>query len=126
MAVKKVKYSMPRGDSRSLPVNLPVASYTVGSKIFFALKTAVDNVVDDSSAVLRKTLTDANIILNDGVNVHYILSLVPADTFNITPATYVAEFEVVNATQQTVLTFPDPATAIMQFTITGDVNRRTT
>lgn len=127
-------YSMPRGDSRSITIAIPVATYSTGSSIFFALKTAVDNILDDSTAVLKKTLTDANITSNDGTNVNYLLELTPEDTTVITPATYRAEFEFVNAAAQTsptdptgvVISFPDPGTSLFYIEITGDINRRIT
>jgi len=116
---------MPRGDSRSLPIAIPVGTYSVGASIFFALKVAVDNILDDSSAVLKKTLTDANITSTDATNVHYLLVLTPSDTNSIAPATYFAELEFVNAAKTVVISYPDPEVNIWQFQITGDVNRRT-
>lgn len=124
MAVRTITYSMPRGDSRSLPIAVPVGTYSAGASIFFALKTVIDADATDSAAVLRKTLTDANITSNDGVNVNYLLSLVPADTTNITPATYFAEFEFVSADKSVVISYPDPALSIFKIQITGEVNRR--
>lgn len=125
MAVKTITYSMPRGDSRSLPLAVPVATYSTGASIFFTLKTVVDNNIDDSQAVLTKTLTDANITSNDGTNVNYLLSLVPSDTNTLTPLTYFAEFEFVNAAKTQVITYPDPSIAQFKIQITGDVTRRT-
>lgn len=125
MAFKTLSYSMPRGDSRSLPIAVPVGTYSTNMKIFFALKTVVDNITDDSSAVLRKTLTDADITGTDSTNVNYLLQLAPADTNSITPATYLAELEIVSADQSVVITYPDPSVAKWNFQITGEVNRRT-
>ena len=123
--VQKIKYSMPRGDSRSLPVALTADTYSAGASVFFGLKTVVDDDLADSTAVLKKTLTDADIIIHDVDYVHYLLQLLPTDTNTIPPAVYLAEFEFVSADGLTVLTYPDPSIAVWQFTITGDVNRRT-
>src|ERR1035441_2232518 len=123
---KIVTYSMPRGDSRSLPFSIPVGTYSVGASIFFALKTAVDNVANDSTAVLKKTLTDANITSNDGVNVNYVLSILPSDTNSFTDAqlaTYLAELEFVSLDGLTVITYPDPEQQIWKWTITGEIGR---
>ncbi len=122
--IKHLTYSMPRGDSRTLPIALPVDTYAAGASLFFAIKEEVDNVLDDSSAVLLKELTDADITSTDDTDVHYLLVLEPADTNTIDPAQYRAELEYVSADQSVVITFPDPAKAVWDFTITGDINRR--
>ena len=116
---------MPRGDSRSLPLAIPVTTYSLGASIFFTLKTVIDNNIDDSQAVLRKTLTDANITSNDGVNVNYLLVLAPVDTNTLTPTTYFAEFEFVSSDKSVVITYPDPSVEVLKMQITGDVTRRT-
>lgn len=125
--VQTLSYSMPRGDSRSIPLAIPVGTYSAGASIFFALKVAIDDVLNDSSAFLLKKLTDADIVSNDGTNVNYLLQLEPADTNGLTtvPTTFFAEFEFVSADQNTVITYPDESVAILQWTITPDVNRRT-
>ena len=125
MAVKTLKYSMPRGDSRTLPLAVPVGTYSTGASVFFALKSQVDDDSDDSTAVFKTELTDADITSTDAENVHYLLTIAPSDTDSITPAAYRAEFEFVSADKSVVITFPDPAKQILEFTITGDVNRRT-
>lgn len=124
MAVKTLKYSMPRGDTKTLPVSIPVGTYSVGASIFFALKKTIDANITDSSAVLRKTLTDANITSTDAVNVNYLMIITPSDTTNINPDTYFAEFEFVSADKSNVITYPDRDISEWRFTITGDVNRR--
>lgn len=126
MAVKKIVYSMPRGDSRSFPIAIPITTYSAGASIFFALKTTADNVLDDASAVLKKTLTDVNITSTDSVNKNYLLNLTPTDTTGITPATYRAELEFVSADKTIVISYPDPNVTLWEFQITGDINRRTT
>lgn len=123
---KVIKYSMPRGDTRLLPVALPLGTYTVGASIFFALKTSIDAVVTDDSAVLKKALTDDDIVSVDAINVNYDLLFQPPDTTNITPGVYFAELEFVSADKSVVITYPDPDTAQWKFTITGEVNRRIT
>jgi hypothetical protein len=123
--VKTVTYSMPRGDTRSLPVSVPIGTYSVGASIFFGMKTGIDADITDSSAVLKKTLTDANIQSTTATTVNYLLVLTPADTTNITPATYFAEFEFVSADKSVVISYPDPDVSIFKIKITGDVNRRT-
>lgn len=124
MAVKTKTYSMPRGDTRSLPIAIPVGTYSAGANIYFAMKLAIDADSTDSAAVLKKVLSDANIVSTDATNVHYILKFVPADTTNVTPATYFAEFEFVSADKSVVITYPDPDLMIFKIKITGDVNRR--
>lgn len=128
---KKLSYSMPRGDTRSLPVSIPVGTYTAGSHIYFTIKPIddVDGASTDSTAVLIKTLSDADITSTDATNVNYLLTLAPDDTNTITPGVYRAEFEYVDTstTPDTVITYPDPdrkTGAILLWTITGDVTRR--
>lgn len=125
MAVKTIKYSMPRGDSRTLPIAVPVDTYSAGASIFFALKAQVDDDAADSTAVFKTELTDADITSTDADNVNYLLSIAPSDTNSVTPAVYRAEIEFVSSDQSIVITFPDPSKQIWEFTITGDINRRT-
>ena len=125
-AIRNIKYSMPRGDSRTFPIAVPVATYSVGASLFFALKLVVDDDADDSTAVLRKQLTDTAITSIDATDVHYLMVLDPVDTDQIVPKIYRAELEFVSLDKSIVITFPDPAIAIWNFEITGDINRRTT
>lgn len=115
---------MPRGDSRSFPLQVPTSSYSVGTKVFFALKSVPDNVLDDSSAVLKKQFGDSNITSNTGGTVTYALALTPSDTNLITPGVYRAEIEIVSADSLTVISYPDPSVAIWNFEISADINRR--
>jgi len=124
--IRTIKYSMPRGDSRTFPIAVPVATYSAGASLFFALKKVVDDDADDSTAVLKKELTDADIVSTDADDKHYLMVLDPIDTDAIPPAIYLAELEFVSADKSIVITFPDPAIAKWTFEITGDVNRRTT
>jgi hypothetical protein len=126
MAIKTLKYSMPRGDSRTLPIAVPLATYSVGASLFFAIKPDVDNDLADATAAFKTELTDADITSTDADNVNYLLTLAPANTNTITPGVYRAEIEFVSADKSVVITFPDPAKQIWEFTITGDINRRTT
>lgn len=116
---------MPRGDSRTLPIAVPVDTYSAGASIFFALKAQVDDDAADSTAVFKTELTDADITSTDADNVNYLLSIAPSDTNSVTPAVYRAEIEFVSSDQSIVITFPDPSKQIWEFTITGDINRRT-
>lgn len=123
---KKIKYSMPRGDSRTLPLAVPLSTYSVGASIFFALKKIIDDDADDSTGFALKKLTDADIVSTDATHKHYVLALGPSDTNLIPPDTYLAELEFVSADKSVVITFPDAAVAVWHFEITGDVNRRVT
>lgn len=122
-----LKYSMPRGDTRTLSIALPIATYSTGASLFFTLKPLadVDAATTDTTAVLQKTLTDANITSTTATNKNYTLTLSPSDTNSITPGVYRAEIEFVNSGATTVLTYPDPSLSTWLFTITGDVTRRT-
>lgn len=108
MPLKTVEYSFPVGNSKSLPLAVPVGSYSSGCKIFFTMKPAIDALTNDSSAVLEKTLTDANIQSNDGVNVNYLLVINPADTVNVAAGKYYADFKLVSADTLTQINYPDP------------------
>lgn len=121
---KTVTYSMPRGDSRTLPISIPAAVYGVGADIFFTMKKTVDADTTDSAAVVKKTLTDANITSVTADTVNYLLILNPADTTGVAPDTYRAEFEYVSADKLTVITYPDPNVGLFNIIITGDVTRR--
>lgn len=125
MAVKKINDSLVRGDSASIPLAVPLDSYSVGTKIFFALKANIDNSPGDTTAVVKKTLTDANIDSTDANGKNYVLDFVPADTDTVPLGTYRAEFEVVSADGTFVKTFPDPEFQEWFIEVTGDVNRRT-
>lgn len=124
MAVTKT-YSMPRGDSRTLPISLPLDTYSVGATIYFALKRVVDNDLTDSTAVFKTEITDADIQTIDATHVNYIFRIHKEDTNLVTPATYRAELQFVSADKTIVITFPDPALMEWYWEITGDINRRT-
>lgn len=123
--IQTVTYSMPRGDSRVLPLAVPVSVYTTGASIFFCLKLVLDDLTTDVNAVVTKTLTDANIVSNDGTNVNYLMTLAPSDTNVIPPNTYFAEFEYVSADKSVVISYPDTSVQVWKFQITRDDNRRT-
>jgi len=125
MAIKKTTYSMPRGDTRTLPVSIPTSVYSAGASIFFTMKKTIDADVTDANAVVKKTLTDSNITSTTATAVNYLLTLTPADTTNVTPDTYRAEFEYVSADKSDVITYPDPNVSLFYIQITGDVGRRT-
>lgn len=130
--ITTVSYSMPRGDSRSLPLAIPLSVYSSGANIFFGLKLIADADVTDSNAYAKKTLTDADITSTTATQVNYLLSLTPSDTTGIPPATYFAELEFVNSIAQSdptlagavVISYPDPSIMLWNFQITADINRR--
>lgn len=124
--MKKITYSIPRGDSRTLPLQVPVDTYSSGMSIFITAKLEVDNVLDDSTAPLRKTLTDADIDHTDAQYVYYTIRFTPSEMNVIDADTYRFEFELVSADALTVLTYPDPNIAEAYLVVTGDVGRRTT
>lgn len=124
MAVNKT-YSMPRGDTRSLPIRLPLDTYSAGAKIYFALKSAIDNDLTDSTAVFKTEITDADIVDITATDVEYLFKLHKEDTNLVTPAIYRAEFQFVSADKTIVISFPDRAIMELFWEITGDVNRRT-
>lgn len=123
--IKKIEYSMPRGDSRSFTLKVPIDTYSTGASLFFGMKKTVDDDATDSTAVLKKTLTDSDITATTADYKEYTLSLVPSDTNTITPDNYLAEVEFVSSDGLTVLTYPDPKVAKWVFTISSDINRRT-
>lgn len=119
-------YSMPRGDSRTLPLAVPTSVYTTGASIFFGMKATIDADVTDANAYAKKTLTDADIVSQNANTVNYVLTLNPSDTTGVPPNTYFAELEYVSADKLTVISYPDPDIMIFQIVISGDVNRRIT
>ena len=109
-----------------MQVQIPADTYSSGASVFFAMKTQVDDVSDDSSAVLKKTLTDSDIVVQgDDMIVVYSLHFAPADTNAVALGTYLAEIQFVSADKATVITYPDPEVAVWEFTVSGDINRRT-
>jgi hypothetical protein len=123
--IKNIEYSMPRGDSRSFNIRVPISIYSTGASLFFGMKKKADDDNADSAAVLKKTLTDDDISSTTDDYKIYTLTLAPSDTNSITPDTYQAEVEFVSSDGDTVLTFPDPDVARWKFQITPDINRRT-
>ena len=121
----KIHSSIPRGDSRSYPIQVPALIWSAGSTLFFAMKSIVDDDPLDTEAVVVKSFTDADITAQDADVVQYQMDLVPADTFDLALGSYRAEFQMVSADEQTVVTFPDPGKDVWLFAVTGDVNRRT-
>lgn len=117
---------MPRGDTRTLPIALPIGTWTAGSHLFFTLKPIddVDGANTDGTAVVQRTLSDTDIISTNTANKNYLLKFVPADTNAVVPGVYRAEIEYVSADSLTVITYPDPNISTWLFTITGDVTRR--
>lgn len=122
--IKNIEYSMPRGDSRSFKIKVPVSVYSVGASLFFGMKAKADDDSTDSTAVLKKTLTDSDITSSDETYKYYTLTLDPSDTNSITPGVYLAEVEFVSSDASTILTYPDPDIARWKFTISSDINRR--
>lgn len=108
-----------RGDAKTYPAKVPTSIWTAGGKLMFAVKAAVDNVSDDTSAIIKKTLTDADITASDSKYKIYTLVLTSTDT-DKNPGDYTGEFQYVDASGN--------ATTYQQFTfrIAGDINRRTT
>ena|SRR5882672_3600005 len=125
MATKTSTYSMPRGDTRTLSISIPLSIYSTGASIFFTMKKTIDADATDAQAVVKKTLTDANITSTTSTK-NYLMTLTPSDTTNVTPDTYRAEFEYVSADKATVITYPDPHVMLFNIEITGDVGRRIT
>lgn len=123
--VKKIGSSITRGNSKSYPLSLPASVYSTGASLFFAMKAAVDDDPLDTEAVVRKTLTDADIAVQNDKVVTWMFALVPADTDEVDPGDYLAEFKFVSADKATRLTFPDPDQAVWIFTVKAGVNRRT-
>lgn len=123
--ITNIEYSMPRGDSRSFNVKIPVSVYSTGASLFFGMKQQPDDDSTDSTAVLKKTLTDSDISSTTDDYKIYTLSLAPDDTNSITPGTYLAEVEFVSSDGLTVLTYPEPNVSRWKFTISSDINRRT-
>lgn len=118
---------MPRGDTRTLPIAVPLDTWESGSHLYFTVKPAddVDDAITDSTAVVEKMLSDSDITSTDATNKNYLLTLEPDDTNSVTPGVYRAEIEFVNSAASNVITYPDPHVALWFFEITGDVGRRT-
>jgi hypothetical protein len=110
---------MFRGDAKSITVKIPIDQWTPGGSLFFAAKKVIDNDLVDSSAKMKKTINDTNIVSTTTTDKVYGLSLSGTDT-NIDPGEYIGEFQFVDSLGQ--------PTTFQQFTIevSGDVNRRTT
>lgn len=124
--VPKERMSIPRGDERTFPFALDPTFYESGCRIFFAVKATIDDDPNDTEALIRKVFTDGDIVSVDDDGVHYSLAFVEADTFDIAPGTYLAEFQFVRADGTGATTFPDPEEKQLLFTVGPDVNRRTT
>lgn len=126
MAVQIIRMpKWPRGDSGTIPFEVPKTIWTAGCSIFFAVKPRIEDDRLDQTAVIRRTLTDADIIAQDADKVTYVVVLAPGDTNTLDLGKYVAEFQYVSADKQTVLSYPHPSLATLEFELAGDVNRRT-
>lgn len=127
MAVQRIRMpAMARGDSASIPFTVPTTIWTAGCSIFFAVKPRIDDDRLDQTAVIRRTLTDADIVSQDADNVEYAVAFAPSDTNTLDLGVYLAEFQYVSADKATVLSYPHPSIATLEFELKGDVNRRTT
>lgn len=124
-AIQTALYSMPAGDTRSLPISIPASIYTTGSTILFGMKLALDSDLTDAKAVVKKTLTDANITSQTALVVNYLMTLGTADTNQVTANTYYAGFKFVSEDETTtVISYPDPSISILKWQITNPVNNR--
>lgn len=123
--IKTVTYSMPAGDTRSLPIAVPISIYSAGSTLLFGMKLVLDTDLTDAAAVVKKTLTDSNITSTTATTVNYLMELGTTDTNTVTPATYFAGFKMVSEDETTtVISYPDPSVSIFKIQITSPTNNR--
>lgn len=111
-----------RGDSDSWTMTVPLTLWTAGGKFYFGLKAkGLINAADatDANAVLKKTYDDTYITSTTATDKVYTLTLSHADTVDVTPGKYIAEFQWVNSGATVVKTFTQ-----FKYTIKGDVNQR--
>lgn len=114
--------SIYRGDSDTRTLSVPLTIWSAGGSFFYALKSkGLINAYDptDANAALKKTYGDSYITATTATDKVYTLTLVHADTNEVTPGRYVAEFQWVSADGTQVKTF-----APFPFTIKGDINQR--
>jgi hypothetical protein len=125
---KQIIWEMNQGDAKSRRVVVRANKYTPGGKLFFAAKRQYDNDPTDSTAVVKKDMTDDDIVetLENGDKV-FLLVLASDDTNNagITAVTDLfAEFQYVDADAKPT-TYPDLKSKVEFILRLGpDVNRR--
>lgn len=71
-----------RGDTITHYFIMPTNAWSVGGKLFFTAKPAVDDDNTDAAAVINQTFTDS-VAVNDGTNVTYTLTFPPSATNSI-------------------------------------------
>lgn len=102
------KMTMYRGDYKTIPVKLPIASYTVGGKLFFGAKSkalvAANDPTDKNAVFPPIVVTTPDSI--DATYAYYTIVLTHATTANVAPGTYVAEAQYVNPAGQVVTFSP--------------------
>lgn len=114
-----------RGDAKTWPVRMSEDSWTPGGKLFFAAKKTVDDDVTDASAVIKKTMTDSDIVNSSSElyiagYVTYEMDLTggtDGDT-DVAPDSYIAEFQFVDSLGE-----PSTGTQFLLI-VKGDINRR--
>jgi len=114
--------SIYRGDSDTWTLSVPLTLWSAGGTFFFAVKSKGDIAtadLTDANAVLKKEYNDTFITSTTATDKVYTLSLSHADTVNVTPGKYVAEFQWVNAGGTVVKTFDQ-----FKYQIKADINQR--
>lgn len=121
-----------RGDNKQITFSLPADNWEAGGTLFYAVKTVIDDVVTDTTAVLKKDFDDTVVtdVTIDGVDYKkYTLDFSPTETFSIVSngkktLSALSEFQWVNSDKSIVRTFPSSNNKIKTI-IYMDVNRRT-
>ena len=106
-----------RGDTKTITVTLkdnegdPVD--ITGDTIYFTIKTSIDDVVDDSTALVKKDITTHS----DPTNGVSVIQLSPTDT-NIKPGNYFFDIQIKRVSGQVITLIND------KIRVLGDVTRR--
>ncbi len=68
------KYEMARGDDKWDYPAIPVSGWSAGGKLFFVVKSALDNNSDDSAAVFKVDMDDTDITGETDILVNGVLT----------------------------------------------------
>ncbi len=108
----KIKFY--RGDTVNINLTFTGVDLT-GATVYFTAKSEVDNVSDDSSAVVKKSTTTHT----DPTNGKTTIKLDPSDTTTITPDNYLYDIQLKTSAGDIT------TTEVGKLEVLGDITRRT-